>query len=139
MLRKYSLTLSLVLLIVASIPLLGAGSARAADVDNETGFTLLETITVPNDPVHNPLNKLTSFDISWVDQPFQRYYLADRSNAGVDIIDARTNTFLGRVGGFVGFTGVNATSGPDGIVVIHSLQQLWAGDGDSTVKVIDLK
>ncbi len=135
--RTHSLTLSLFLVVM--ILALGAGSGRAADVDNETGFTLLDTITVPNDPVHNPLNRLTSFDISWVDEPFQRYYLADRSNAGVDIIDARTNTFIGRVGGFVGFTGVNSTSGPDGIVVIHSLQQLWAGDGDSTVKVIDLK
>jgi len=31
----------------------------------------------------------------------------------------------------------NDHSGPDGIVFVPSLQQLWAGDGDSTVKVID--
>src|SRR5262249_46066255 len=32
----------------------------------------------------------------------------------------------------------NDTAGPNGVLVIHSLHQLWAGDGDSTVKVFDL-
>jgi len=32
---------------------------------------------------------------------------------------------------------ITTVSGPDGVVVVGN--QVWAGDGDSTVKVIDLK
>jgi len=82
---------------------------------------------------------LTSFDIGWVDQSSQRYYLADRSNFAVDIFDAEDNFFLGRVGGFRGAQGGNNDiAGPNGILVIPRDHQLWAGDGNSTVKVIDL-
>lgn len=94
-------------------------------------FQRITTIEVPGVP-------LVSFDISWVDKNGKKYYLADRSNAGIDIFDARRNTFEGRIGGFVGFTGNNDTSGPNGVVVIDNRHELWAGDGDSTVKVIDL-
>src|SRR5438105_4259996 len=119
--------------------LLAVGSGHAGDLDDANKITVLATIQVQNDPTQNPTNKLTSFDISWVDQPHQRYYLADRSNAGVDVFDARADKFLLRVPGFVGFTGTNATSGPDGVVVASRLHLLFAGDGDSTLKIFDLK
>jgi hypothetical protein len=95
-------------------------------------FSRITTIQVPG-------NALKSFDISWVDRASQRYYLADRSNKGVDIFNAEDSTFVGRIEGFVGPSTSNDTAGPNGVVVIHQLHQLWAGDGDSTVKVIDLK
>ena len=41
------------------------------------------------------------------------------------------------IGGFVGFTGNNDTSGPDGVLTV-SHHEVWVGDGDSTVKVVDL-
>jgi DNA-binding beta-propeller fold protein YncE len=41
------------------------------------------------------------------------------------------------LGGFVGATGNNDTSGPDGVMTV-SHHEVWAGDGNSTVKVIDL-
>jgi DNA-binding beta-propeller fold protein YncE len=66
--------------------------------------------------------------------------LTDRSNKSVDLIDAATGKFLGRVAGFTGFnkaTG-SAVSGPDGVIAVGN-DQLWAGDGDSTVKIIDIK
>jgi DNA-binding beta-propeller fold protein YncE len=89
-----------------------------------------------------PGEKMASFDISFVDQKTQRYFLADRSNKGIDIFDAKTNTFIGRVGGFVGAVVKDgkvdtAQSGPNGVLVIGN--EAWAGDGDSTIKVIDLK
>ncbi len=92
--------------------------------------------------INIPGNPLTSFDISWVDD--DTYYLADRSNAGIDIIDAEDNIFLTRIGGFVGFHIDNDHSGPNGILVIHDRDELWAGDGvdgdgHSTVKVVDLE
>ena len=75
----------------------------------------LKAITIPGNP-------LTSFDISWVNPNRAEYYLGDRSNSGIDIIDTRTLTFKRTIGGFVGIklnaagTAVNNNiSGPDGV------------------------
>jgi hypothetical protein len=93
--------------------------------------------------VQIPGNPLRSFDISWVDPNRAEYYLGDRSNKGIDIIDTQTLKFKRTIPGFVGIvlngagTAVNnAVSGPDG-VTSHG-RWLYAGDGDSTLKVIDL-
>lgn len=90
-----------------------------------------------------PGNPLESFDISWVNSDRAEYYLADRANKGVDIIDTKHLVFKKTIGGFVGIklntagTAVdNNHSGPDG-VTSHG-KCLYAGDGDSTLKVIDL-
>jgi len=82
---------------------------------------------------------LDSFDISYVDQKTNRYYVADRSNKAVDIIDGTSGAYVGRVPGFVGLPEDKDTdlAGPNGVLVIGS--ELWAGDGDSSVKVVDLK
>ena len=66
------------------------------------------------------------------------YYLADRSNASIDVIDVATDEVLAQIPGFVGAKRSNDISGPDGVVGTFSGKELWAGDGDSTVKVIDL-
>ena len=113
------------LLLLAGVPF-NPGPGWAAT------FSRITTIQVPGQP-------LKSFDISWVDRASQQYYLADRSNKAVDIFNAKDSTFVERVGGFVGPSTSNDTAGPNGLVVIRQLHQLWAGDGDSTVKVIDLK
>jgi hypothetical protein len=99
-------------------------------------------VTIPDvNPAVNTTST-TSFDISWFDPTTRTYYLADRSNASVDIIDSRSLTFTGRITGFQGVQppGPNGQgrSGPNGIVVIQPQNQLWAGDGNSTVKVVDL-
>jgi hypothetical protein len=92
--------------------------------------------------VHIPGNALRSFDISFVNQDRGEYYLSDRSNAGVDVIDAHGLKFKRTLGGFVGValtpTGAvdNNHSGPDGVVT-HG-RWVYAGDGDSTLKVFDL-
>lgn len=115
----------------ATIAFASAGSAEA-------GTTKLKQIGT----ISNPAGPIDGFDISFVDQKTQRYYLADRSNKSVDIFDAKTDKFIGSVGGFIGVVMKNGKpnndeSGPDGVVVIGN--EVWAGDGDSTVKVIDLK
>lgn len=93
---------------------------------------LQETIAVPGKP-------LSGFDISWVDPKTHQLYLADRSNQSIDIFDTRTLEFVARIGGFVGASpGGYSHSGPDGVVAIDSPHELLAGDGNSTVKVIDL-
>jgi DNA-binding beta-propeller fold protein YncE len=108
-----------------------AGTVGAAELKK------IAEIPVPGEP-------LVSFDIGFVDQKTQRYYLADRSNKSVDIFDAKANKFIGRVAGFVGAVMKadgsccnNAKSGPNGVLIVGD--EAWAGDGDSTIKVIDLK
>ena len=89
-------------------------------------------------------NPLRSYDISWVNPYRAEYYLADRSNASIDIIDTHHRTFKRFLGKrqFVGVklnpngTVNNDISGPDGVVT-HG-RWLYAGDGDSTLKVFDL-
>jgi hypothetical protein len=117
-----------------------------------TGVTLAAPCTGPGAPtttqtecltaVQIPGNPLRSFDISWANPDRAEYYLGDRSNAGIDIINTKNNTFKRTIPGFVGImlnsngTVNNNISGPDG-VTSHG-RWLYAGDGDSTLKVIDL-
>ncbi|HVC00125.1 MAG TPA: cytochrome C nitrite reductase [Candidatus Dormibacteraeota bacterium] len=89
-----------------------------------------------------PGKKINIFDISWVDQKTQRYFLSDRTNSSVDVFNARTDKYIGSIAGFVGVKMKNGkpnygASGPDGVLVEGDVA--WAGDGDSTVKEIDLK
>ena len=107
--------------VVTGASLAGAGSYR-----------LLTRVAIPGAP-------LASFDISWVDTPAHTYYLADRSNGGVDVLNTTDQTFVKRIGGFVGFRGKNDVSGPAGLVQVPDRRELWVGDGDSTVKVVDLQ
>jgi DNA-binding beta-propeller fold protein YncE len=109
------------------------GLCLAVEATAQTpSFKRMTTVEVPGEP-------LAGFDLGVVDPKTQTYYLADRSNKAVDIIDARTNRFVGRIGGFIGPSTKNNVAGPNGLVLVPELNQLWAGDGDSTVKVIDLK
>src|SRR5712691_7368516 len=101
-------------------------------------LSLLKTIPI-NGTAANKSNKLFSFDISWVDPANGLYYLADRSNAALDVIDTTgaftgtPDTLFGQIGGgavgFQGFTGNNNTSGPDGVVAAFPC--IFAGDGNS--------
>src|SRR2546426_8393897 len=143
MMRRDSSTL-LLLVIIVPVFLLTAGSGRAGDVDSIKNFRLRATIEIPlADKTVNPLQVFRFFDISWVDEPTERYFIADRSNAGVDIIDAETNTWVHRIGGVSGqkFTPTgaadNAPSRPDGVLGIHTANQLWAGgrSGEHTTEL----
>ncbi len=124
---------------------LGTGPALADPL-----YHLLTTIPVPSSgpPGNVQGGAFTGYDIAYFDGTTQLMYLADRSNASVDIFSAKTNSFVGRVGSFVGIqpqpvnpaTVNNDISGPDGVVVANfgGAKQLWAGDGPSLLKGFDL-
>ena len=143
MTRKSSLTLFLLLLVSVPFLLLGTGSGRAEDrqdrqdrQDRDNGrvkgpVKLLKTIPVPVSAVNGTAGALYSFDISFVDAATQTYYLADRSNKAVDVVNAKTDTFVaqifpnnGRVP-FAGFVpcspaaGANDCAGPNGVVAAY--------------------
>jgi hypothetical protein len=70
------------------------------------------------------------------------YYLSDRTNKGVHVVSLANKTQTGFIAGFV--TGLingtlaSAISGPDGVVVLANRNEMYVGDGDGTVKVINL-
>jgi DNA-binding beta-propeller fold protein YncE len=109
-------------------------NTRPANHQNKPA-KLIGAILLPGNPLR--------FDISWVDQTTARYYLAEGGNAGVDVIDAKNNLFLGRIGGFHGVgvaddpCGAIEGMGPSGVLVTPG-NQLWADDAHGTVKVFDL-
>ena len=115
--------------LAACIPVLGWGQGAATD----SGFRRIATIPIP-------ANGTNPFDIGWVDSVAGRYYLGDRTSKSIDVVDTRTNMLVGQIGGFVGQSPKGPKSfGPSGVVAIPGTQIVWAGDGDSTVKVVDLQ
>jgi hypothetical protein len=100
-----------------------------------TPLKLVGGILVPGNPLR--------FDISWVDQETERYFLAEAGNASVDVFDAENDLFLGRIGGFHGAAAQNDPCGridgmgPSGVLVIPN-NKLWVTDAHGTVKVFDL-
>jgi hypothetical protein len=106
-------------LAMAAVPgALGSGSSVWAKEKGagRGAVRLLKTIPVPGTAANTTDGNMYVFDISWVDQGTETYYLADRSNAAVDVVDTDTDTLVGQLtGGFKGFTGNNATSGPNGV------------------------
>jgi len=136
MMRKCLLKLSLLLVVIIPVLLLSAGSGGADEDNGRNGrsVSLLTTIPIPG---------LVVFDISWVDAGTQLYYLADRSNAAIEVIDAKRDLFVRQIKpagaqAFKGFTGSNDTSGPNGVVVSPDGRWLFVTDANSRVVSIDL-
>jgi hypothetical protein len=132
---------SLLAAALAAAPFLGSAVGTQANAANSPALRLIKIIPI-NGTSTKPATKIFSFDISWVDptpipgHPMGLYYLADRSNAALDVVDVATDTLFGQIGGsaagqanFVGDTGVSAASGPDGVVAAFPC--IFAGDGNS--------
>ena len=89
--------------------------------------------------LHVPGAPLNVFDISEVNADGV-YALSDRSNHGLDFFNAATGAFIGRATGFSGYNPAQGfdAAGPNGVVAVGR-GEFWAGDGNSTVKVVDLR
>ena len=110
-----------------------------------------------------PGNPLTSSQKTWVEQSNALYFVSDASNNGVDVIDVKTHTYVGRIApmaGNVGTGGGTATTngaGPNAFVSApahgghghaddddhghHGLggpRVLFVSDGNATVHVVDM-
>src|SRR4029453_15784468 len=103
---------------------------------------------IPGTTANTTNGKLYSFDISFVDDQTQTYYLADRSNVAVDVVDAKTAALSGQISvtpPFAGFlptaacndAGGRNCSGPNGVVAAYPW--LFVTDGGSRVVNIDLR
>ena len=110
-------------------------SVRADAPDKSQGL-FTEPVLVKGSPTN-----LGAFDVSWNDNSAQRYYLADRTNNAIDLVDSATDTFLGFIGrghysGSRPCPGqpkeLRLCSGPNGVVT-DDLGHVWAGDGDGNI------
>lgn len=113
---------------------LGLGAVPALAVP----YSLLTTIDIPATSSNTTGDQLTAFDISYFDGNTQNYYLADRSNNTVDVLSSATNSVVTQAGtgSFSGAKSSPDISGPNGVLVANN--QLYAGDGDSTVHVFNI-
>jgi hypothetical protein len=111
------------------------GAAASAAVAAPTDYSLLTTIALPATGANNQGGAFTGFDISYVDAMTGYYYVADRSNASVDIINGSTLNVVAQAGGFSGQQAATSTSGPDGVLVANNgtTATLFAGNGNSTL------
>ena len=146
--------------LTAAAGLLFLGSPAWAQSE-ETGeppqaLRLLKLIPI-NGTATSPNTQMFSFDISFVDPKNGLYYLADRSNKAIDVVDTTgknagicgptdtgPDTLCGQIGGsspgqanFAGFVpcvpldghGANDCAGPDGVAA--DFPCVFAGDGNS--------
>jgi hypothetical protein len=131
MLQKHSISHALIrkycgpAFVAAAALLLAGPGAWAASKKKTTSQPELPVLffgAVPIPPLAPPTNNtggLFSFDISFVDQTTQTYYLADRSNKAVDVVDAKADMFLTQISATPPFAGVNANAelaGPNGVL-----------------------
>jgi hypothetical protein len=118
--------------------LLAIPNWAAASVDEV--FQQMGHTVIPGQP-------LVSFDISWVDQAVNDYFLADRSNKSIDIIPMIANPPVFQVipTGVNAFAGpssaaacasgsANDCAGPNGLITINNVtgsgqREIWVGDG----------
>jgi hypothetical protein len=145
-------------LAIAFSPILRAQDWGRGDDGGKNTKTPLELIGV----IGIPGNPISSTDIAWVDQATERLYFTDRGNGptgtcpltagaathgAVDVVDAENDLYIGRITtGTVGgkpvcFAGANSANrnlgGPNGVATGADLE-VWAGDGDNSVKVADV-
>jgi PEP-CTERM motif len=114
--------------LAGAVALAATAGPAAADV-----LTIQKYMPVPADAANvQPGGAFSAFDISYVDPVTGDLFIADRSNASVDIFSGSSLTFLGRATGFTGQQSSTSTSGADGVVTVTSggKTTLYAGDGN---------
>jgi len=121
------------LVLATAVPAASQETSGTDEVFQLTTVYGLNNTGLGNLSNHSPT--FFSFDISWVDNTLHKYYLADRSNKTIDILDLSTlPPTLTQVvrPEFQGFTGNNDTSGPDGLATVNNHTEVWVGDTGGT-------
>jgi hypothetical protein len=125
---------------LVSLLVLSAAYAQTKGIPEDTrALRLLTLVPIAPAPNNSTAGAMYSFDISYVDPSSGNYYLADRSNRVVQFVDGNGNFVAGIPAnpGYAGFTGSNATSGPNGVVA--AFPWMFVTDANSRVVTIDLR
>ena len=123
------MTIGAIVMLAMAVPALSQETSGTDEAFQLTTVYALNNTGLGNLSNNSPT--FFSFDISWVDPVLNKYYLADRSNKTIDILDLSTlpPTLTQVVNkGFQGFTGNNDTSGPDGLATVNNHTEVWVGD-----------
>jgi len=122
---------------IAAVPL-RAGQALASP----TTYSFLQTINIPV-AASNTAGTFTGYDFATFDPSSQLYYLTDRSNNGIDVFSAKTNSYVEQIGAgqFAGVSTGTSTAGPNGIAIadVSGGKLLLAGDSPSTLRTFNLQ
>jgi hypothetical protein len=119
--------------------------SRGNEAGSDRALRLLALVPIPV-ATGNTTGGMYSFDISYVDQAKQTYYLGDRSNKAVDVVNARnghtsqifaTPPFRGTAPCSSPGHGANDCAGPDGVVA--AFPWLFVTDANSRVVSFDLR
>ena len=125
-------SLSAAIALAALAPL----AAHAAPI-----YSLTSTIAIPA-ATSNATGKFSGYDLSTFDPATQLFYVTDRSNNGVDVFSAKTNSFQARIGAglFAGSTPSNDNAGPNGLTIanVSGGKLLIAGNGPSNLIAFSL-
>ncbi len=137
--RAKSLGRRAVLLAGAGLALLALGARPAAATPN---YVFAGTIAIPA-AASNKAGTFTGYDLATFDATTQLYYLTDRSNNGIDVFSAKTNSYVERIGAglFSGTQGGNNDiAGPNGIGIsnVGAGKLLLTSNGTSTVQTFNL-
>ena len=105
-------------------------------------YQLSATIPVPVTS-YNAAGTFTGYDTSAFDPATQLDYLTDRSNNGVDVFSAKTNSFVAQIGSgdFSGTVGGTDSGGPNGLSIntlADGSKLLVTGNGASNVLTFNL-
>lgn len=111
------------------------GSNDNPTANNPAQTNLAQPHLVTNIAVPNAITPPFTFDVSYADNG--KYFLADRNNKAIDVVDTSTNQLIEQIpGGFLGIGASLDTSGPNGLVGLPGTTTLYVGDVNS-VKIID--
>src|SRR5262249_51060317 len=119
-------------MLAVAVPALSQPEGPGDNFKKDEVFQVTTVLQVPG-------GTFFSFDISWFDPKLKKFFLADRNNFAIDVVDATQHP--GAVTqfhqAFAGFTGNNDTSGPDGVLTANNGKELWVGDSPGKVWVLD--
>jgi hypothetical protein len=121
---------------VAPALVFAATGAWAQAVQSEPPVLFQAAVPIPPN-ASNTTGGLFSFDISFVDQTTQTYYLSDRSNHAVDVVDAKADVFVTQISASPAFAGASPggaeLSGPNGVLTTTSGCIIATDAGDRVV------
>jgi DNA-binding beta-propeller fold protein YncE len=112
------------MIIAAFVAMIGVNSGQAG------GLKQVAEIAIPGDPI-------TDIGIMAIDPATGLGYLADKTNKSVVVFDTKADKYVSRIPGFIGRTKDGDVAGPNGVTVVKG--EVWVSDGDSTIKLIDIK
>ncbi|WP_231937355.1 YncE family protein [Caballeronia udeis] len=119
-----------VLIAACSVVACLLAACGGSDNNNSSVPHLVTNIAVPNSTT-----PAFSFDIGYADQG--KYFLADRNNKAVDVVDTASNKLIAQMtGSFAGNGATTSSSGPDGLVGLPGTNTLYVGDVNA-VKVMN--